>query len=264
MDSQIESFISRCGLCQIHQSKNVKEPLIAQDIPMLAFSKVGCDILELGGKYYTAKSSREIIKFWLEVFSRFGIPKTIICDNVPFNSYECKQFANTYNFEIITSSPNYPKGHGPNYPKGHGLAEKAVHICKNILKKSANEQQVLLSLLEYRNSKIKDLDFTPSQLLQNRRCRTKLPITDTLLKPKLNDGLEMQFQNKIENYRNHYNKTAKPKKEFKVLDKVLFWTDGRYKPAPLDLPKTAHHVNNGLGLLSNKLIQFQNEMSLGW
>lgn len=236
MDTHIENVISKCELCQLSHPKNTKEPCITQDIPMLAFNKVTCDILELHGKSYLVlidyfskwielillknKSSSEVIRAWLEIFSRFGFPKTIIADNVPFNSFECRQFASSCNIEIITSSPNYPKG--------HGLGEKAVHICKGMLNKSDNEQQILLSLLEYRNCKVKDLEFSPSQLLQNRRCRTKLPITDALLQPRLNPGLKLQFQNKTNNYKKQYDKNAKYRQHFNVLDRVIFRLNNKW------------------------------------
>lgn len=236
MDEHIENFVSRCEICQLNQPKVSKEPMVKPDMVCLPFNKVTCDILEYNSKYYLVlidfyskwielislkdKSSNEIINAWLQIFSRYGIPKTIISDNVPFASRECKKFASEFNFEIITSSPHYPKG--------HGLAEKAVHICKSILKKAKNNTDIYIGLLEYRNTHVKDLKFSPSQLLQNRICRTKLPINDSLLKPKLNAGVEKQFKKKVYNYSHYYNKTSKSRPEFIEGNRILFYKDNKW------------------------------------
>lgn len=50
-------------------------------------------------KLYNKTSCTDINKL-KELFSHFGIPKLIIADNVPFSSYEFKQFAKLWNFEI--------------------------------------------------------------------------------------------------------------------------------------------------------------------
>lgn len=47
---------------------------------------------------------------------------------MPYSSYKLQQFANDWGFKITTSSPYYPKS--------NGLAEKAVGIAKNLLKKT--------------------------------------------------------------------------------------------------------------------------------
>ena len=58
------------------------------------------------------------------IFSIHGIPVKLMSDNVAYNSLEFKNFARKWNFEIVTSSPYYPKS---------GLAEKGVGICKKML-----------------------------------------------------------------------------------------------------------------------------------
>ena len=43
------------------------------------------------------------------IFARHGIPEIVIADNVPFNSNAFKDFSNSWEFQLITSSPRYPK-----------------------------------------------------------------------------------------------------------------------------------------------------------
>lgn len=104
----------------------------------MPIAKIGCDLFEYKGKdyliiidYYSKwiefepmknKTSREVINKWTETFARFGIPGTVISDNVPFNSTECREFAEKWGFKIITSSPLYPKS--------NGLAERADKLLK--------------------------------------------------------------------------------------------------------------------------------------
>ena len=56
-----------------------------------------------------------------------GIPLFFMSDNMPFISFDLKKIANEWGFELITSSPLYPKS--------NGLAERTVGIAKNMLKK---------------------------------------------------------------------------------------------------------------------------------
>ena len=41
-----------------------------------------------------------------------GIPNQLISDNMPFNSQDFKDFAASYELEVITSSPGYPQSNG--------------------------------------------------------------------------------------------------------------------------------------------------------
>lgn len=101
------------------------------------------------------------------IFSEHGIPKQICSDNMPFNSYEFIQFSKDWDIECIYSSPRYPKS--------NGMAERAVQIAKNILKKSSNESEVFIALLEYRSTPVKGTGLAPCQVLMSRILRSKIP-----------------------------------------------------------------------------------------
>lgn len=116
MNEDIEYQVKRCPVCQKFRKNNVKEPLTPHDIPQLPFQKLACDILEYAKinylivcDYYSKwieikkinnKSSQEIINKLMEIFSTFGTPSEIIADNNPFNSFDCKKFADSWNFKI--------------------------------------------------------------------------------------------------------------------------------------------------------------------
>lgn len=196
ISTDIENYITKCQICNKYAKKNCKEPLLSYPVPERPWERVGTDIFSYGNYRYLVlydaysnwlelltikdKSSGEVIKQFKKVFSRYGCPDTVICDNIPFTSYAMKQFAHEWNFNIVSRSPNYPQS--------NGLAEKAVSIAKNIVKRCIEEnREIYPALMQYRNAPLKNMNATPAQLFLGRICKTKLPICDTLLKDKFDD-----------------------------------------------------------------------------
>lgn len=250
ISNDIEQVVSNCRICQDNAPRNQKEPLIPHEIPNEPFKKIACDILEHQAKNYLAvvdfysnwiemirlksKTAHEINIELLRIFSRFGYPHIIIADNVPFGSYECKEFAKQHDIKIINSSPRYPQS--------NGMAEKAVHICKSILKKSQSEEEVLRALLAYRTTPIKNMIYTPAQLVQSRNLRIDLPMHENKFKPKLCVDVEKHHENKQIKSKEFYDKSAKPRAEFKKNQNVLFrnnekWQEGKIT-AKHDTPRS--------------------------
>lgn len=128
MVAQIENYALACLICQKFSRSKVKGPLLSHEIPELPFNKVGVDIAEHAGNsylividYYSRwveicklkyKTSTCVIQKLKEIFSKYGIPKTMVRDNMPFGSIEFIKFAKEWQFEIMTSSPNFPKSNG--------------------------------------------------------------------------------------------------------------------------------------------------------
>ena len=89
------------------------------------WSKLGADIITYDGNDYLlivdyfskypevtclkSKTAKEIVQKLKNVFSRHGIPDVFMSDNMPFASMEMKQFASEWCFELVTSSPTYPR-----------------------------------------------------------------------------------------------------------------------------------------------------------
>lgn len=239
--TEIENMIAKCPVCEKYRNLNTKEPLIPHDIPDIPFNKVGCDILYFEGKDYLVlkdyfskwlelvplklKTTNSVIVELKKIFSVHGIPRQLIADNMPFNSFKFHEFAKQWNFEIITSSPHYPRS--------NGLAERAVQTCKSILKKCAEENKdFYLSLLEYRNTPISGLNVSPSQILFSRRCRTKVPIHSNLLKPVIsNKEMHEQVENSQSSYKCYYDRNTKLSKPLKEGDKVVTYKNKVWEPA---------------------------------
>lgn len=240
ISNEIEHIVTHCRICQENANKNQKEPLIPHEIPNEPFKKVACDILEHKGKNFLAvvdfysnwielvklkgKTAHEINIELLRIFSRFGYPHIIIADNVPFGSFECKEFAKKHDMKIITTSPRYAQA--------NGMAERAVQICKNILKKSVSEEEMLQTLLAYRTTPIKNMYYSPAQLIQSRNLRNDLPMHENKLRPKLCVNVEQQHKNKLIKTKTDYDKSAKQRPDFEQNQNVLFqhndkWQSGK-------------------------------------
>lgn len=228
LNVSIENLINSCEECNKFQRSNKKEPIIQHEIPLRSFEKVGCDILEFNGKnylvvmdyfskwisckYLSSKNSSTVISKFIEIFTEHGFPKTIIADNMPFNSFECRSFAQEWDINIVTSSPHYAQS--------NGLAEKAVGIVKNMMKKCIDFNRVLVAIYNYNNTPLADIDLSPSQLLNNRRMRTKIIMKDSLLKPKINHNLGEKFDRKQQKTKFYYNRNAYEREDFDLNQKV--------------------------------------------
>lgn len=231
-------MISTCLVCDRYRPQNVKEPLINHEIPSLPYEKIGVDICEYGkmnylvvGCYLTKwidivpineKSALEVIHKLKSIFSTHGIPKTMICDNVPFNSWKMKQFAKEWCFEIIPCSPRYPKA--------NGFAEKMVGIAKSILRK-AGVEKLDDALLEYRCTPISGINLSPSQMLFSRNLRTKLPIAQTELKPRIDNTFKKKLLSKQKQAKFYYDRHAQVRPDFCPGEKVMLRVGNLWEPA---------------------------------
>ena len=128
IDNEIENMIKECRICERNSPSNYKEKLIPHEVPDRRFQKVSNDICDFQGNSYLIlvdnmskwleikklanKSSKAVIEAWREIFATHGIPETIFGDNNPFNSYECKEYAESIGSKIETSSPEYARSNG--------------------------------------------------------------------------------------------------------------------------------------------------------
>jgi len=130
-----------------------------------------------------------------------------------------------WGIQLITSSLRYPKS--------NGFAERMVGIAKNIIKKcTLTNQDIHLSLLEYRNIPIAGSHVSPAQVLMNRQLRSKLPVFETVLQPKIQKGVREGLMRNQEKQALYYNRSVHERPDFKNNDPVLIrdggnWIKGR-------------------------------------
>ena len=234
MSKAIEAMVGSCRECQIHANK-VSEPLRPTETPDRPWQMLGTDLFQFRGQtyllvidYYSRypeiallgnydSSSGKLITHLKSIFSRHGIPVTLLSDNGPqYASQEFQRFAAEYGFTHVTSSPYYPRG--------NGAAERGVQTIKRMLMK---EKDPYLALLAYRTSPQLG-QYSPAELLMGRRLRTTVVTHPDDLVPKLPD--HDRFKSANDQYKcrmkaNHDdNSRVKPLPEVKPGDEV--WLRG--------------------------------------
>ena len=103
--------------------------MIAVDTPEYPWQRVEADLFELNRINYlvvvdyfshyfrvvklTSTALCAVIEAMKNIFSRYGIPETLIGDNDPqFSATEMKNFSHSFGFQHVTSSPYYPQSNG--------------------------------------------------------------------------------------------------------------------------------------------------------
>ncbi|XP_054283462.1 uncharacterized protein K02A2.6-like [Macrosteles quadrilineatus] len=222
MATDIESFVARCRICERFSRSNAKETLMPYPIPTRPWERIGCDIFSYGGNVYLVmmdaysnwlelvkmpcKSATSVISACKDIFSRFGPPDIMVADNVPYNSAQMREFAREWNFEIVTRSPGY--------------AQSKVQYDNKDLK---------MALLELRNMPVKHLGYSPAQLMFQRRCKTTIPVTEELLKPTLNDGVQDRLNTRQQLQKKYYDRSAKDLRVVRNNERVVFRNEGRWE-----------------------------------
>ncbi|KAL1446513.1 hypothetical protein WDU94_015619 [Cyamophila willieti] len=225
--SEIEQFVNKCEVCQKYKNNNQREPLMSLETPTQPWQRISSDVFKFGNHEYVtvidsyskwieivklnSKTSSSLINVFSSIFSRFGYPEILVADNMPYNSYEFKMFAQRIGMKIRTSSPLYPQS--------NGLAEKAVSISKNLLRKNTD---LNMALLHYRNTPIVTLGYSPAELLQSRKLRDNLPIVSSQLEPKDVEQTEVRekMMRNIENQAKYYNRGTRELPRLKPGDNV--------------------------------------------
>ena len=125
-------------------------------------------------------TSRNTINALNEIFSRFGVPKTVVSDNgTAFTGQEFKEFCDALGIQHITT-PAY-------HPRSNGLAERFVDTFKRALQKNkdmdTDEHTIQKFLAVYRitPNPNNDLNSSPAELMFARKIRS---IFDRLLPEK--------------------------------------------------------------------------------
>ena len=191
LNDQLEQLILNCQLClKYSKSKNKSTPQTAlgHEVPPVPWSKVATDIFHYESQPYLlivnytsrfpivrklkSMSAKNVAEHFKSIFSEYGWPDTIVSDNGP--CYAAELFTNLmkeYAVNHITSSRHYPQS--------NGLAEKFVHIMKNLFHKAKEEgADIEKYLMIYCNTPVASASKSPMQMLQQRSARSQLPMSN--------------------------------------------------------------------------------------
>lgn len=232
MCAEIEKAVQTCDTCQRHRASNRREPLRPHAVPDLPWQVVAADIFDFDQKQYLLvvdyyskyvevaqlgnMTTAAVVRHLKNIFARFGIPNKFMSDNGPqFSSSEFKEFTQRWEIDHVTSSPLYPRS--------NGLAERNVQTVKKLMTKARDEgTDWQLALLNFRNTPIRDEEYSPAQLLMSRRLNTRLPMTKDSLEPvHIKTGYVRQKRtDNIEKTKSYYDHGTRPLPTLKPGEKV--------------------------------------------
>lgn len=246
MTKQIEDVVSKCSTCLEYKNKQQKEPMMSTETPVLPWQSVSCDLFQFENEMYLAtidhysgyleiselkenQTAETVIERLKCIFATHGIPKVLYSDpGSQFTSIEFHDFASTWGFEIVNFSAKNPQA--------NGMAEKAVQIAKNLIKKTKKDNSDLqLALLDYRNTPRDTILGSPVQRCMSRRTKTRLPTCDMLLKPEIiqPEKVSNRLQECKTKNKGYYDRHAKPLSELRLGDTVRYRTNKTWTPAEL-------------------------------
>ena len=194
LSTQLKNIVQFCQKC-VEQRANHKEPFMQEDFPSRPWQKIGLDLFKCEKWYlimidYYSRfieihalkclTQKEVIGKCRETFARFGIPEVVRSDCGKQFESEFRKFAKEYEFQHITSSPKYQQS--------NGLAEAAVKIAKNLIKKCDDVHE---GLLAYRTTPLEN-GFSPAELMFSRKIRSMLPILPSKLESFKDHGKVVQ------------------------------------------------------------------------
>ena len=236
MSRDIEARIQNCSKCAEYSRKQQKEKMIPHPIPERPMQKIGVDIFTYGGNDYVCvvdyyskfpfirllkdKTAGTIVAHLKSIMGEQGIPEEVISDNMPFASAEFKKFAVQYKFTSTTSSPTYAQS--------NGQVERTIGTVKQILRKA---DDACLALLEYRNTPVKGMNYSPSQMLNSRRLKSKIPVATAALEPEVACDARVQLKQRQENMVQLYNQRAKNLRPLTETETVRVRENSKWKPA---------------------------------
>jgi hypothetical protein len=218
ISNEIKRAVSQCGVCQRHQAEAAKEPLKPHQTPTRPWQRVGIDIFTHMGHDYivsvdylsgyfeidrlASKRCKDVIYALRQQWARHGIPEQVISDNNPFNSAEFSEFAAKWEFQHITSSPNFAQS--------NGRAENAVKTAKRLMQKEVEAgTDPLLALLDWRNTPTESSNKAPVEIMFGRRTRTRLPMTDKQLRTAFAQQAQTALIKSKERQAAYYNRGAR-------------------------------------------------------
>ena len=183
MDDKIAKIVQSCNVCQNNRSKPAQKYL-EWPTPYKKWSRIHIDhfffedrtflvIVDAYTKYIecllvNSTSSQCTIDALREVFSRQGLPDTLVSDNATsFSSNEFKTFLKQNVIHQMFSPPYSPSS--------NGLGERAVRVMKDLLRKNkvgTIKTRLSSVLLYYRSTPHSITKMSPSASLNNRNLVT--------------------------------------------------------------------------------------------
>ena len=184
IDQDITDYVTSCKNCLAVRPLPPQNSTVEWPIPNAKWSRIHIDhfffeniiyfiAVDARSKYIECiivknVSSQETIEKLRYIFSRNGLPDTIVSDNASsFTSYEFKEFLSTNGISHMTPPPYCPYS--------NSMAERSVRTIKELLKKNSIgniHARLCNALLYYRNTPQSVTKISPAVALNGRNYLT--------------------------------------------------------------------------------------------
>ena len=238
---EIEQIVKSCAVCQEFENALPKCPMLGIEVPDQPWHTLGADLFYFNGKwnilltdyyskapfvrYVSSTGAHASIKAMKSIFAENGIPCKIVSDNGPhFSAYAFDAFAKHWGFELILSSPEYPRG--------HAFVERQVQTIKKCMRKcDAGGYDFDLAMLALRATPLDSHLPSPAELLNGRKLRTRVPTV--IHKPKDSSFIKKRLVEKQKIAAEIYDRTAVSKTDLNEGQNVRVYNKDRkaWEPA---------------------------------
>ncbi|XP_046373937.2 uncharacterized protein K02A2.6-like [Haliotis rufescens] len=189
LDADIETTVNSCDSCQEDRNCPSVAPLHPWEYPSQPWQRLHMDyagpftgsmfliVIDAYSKWIecapmSSSNAKATVNQLRRMFAAYGIPEIIVTDNATaFVGEEFATFMSRNGVEHVTTSPHHPAG--------NGLAERAVQIIKDGLKKTTGDTvatQLHRLLFSYRITPQSTTGVSPSMLFLGRRLRSRLDL----------------------------------------------------------------------------------------
>lgn len=203
-----------CEGCRLVQLPDPPEPMMRRQLPDRPWVDIAIDflgpmpsseyilvVIDYYSRYMELEimskiTAQETIKRLQRVFRIWGPPRTITLDNAKqFVSCEFQEFCKINGIHLNHTSPYWPQANGEVERQNRSLLKrlKIAHALYDDWKAELNSYLDL-----YNNTPHSVTGRSPSELLQNRKLRTKLPCVDDLQTiPPSSDLRDRDYERKL-------------------------------------------------------------------
>ena len=207
LNDDIEKTVRQCTECQLNQSTPAVAPLQPWQWPTRPWKRLHLDyagpvkgkmyliIVDAHSKWIEAvctpsATSAAVIEELRVLFAQFGLPDTVVTDNgTCFVSAEFKAYLTKNGIKQITSAPYHPAT--------NGMAERAVQIVKQGLKKITQgsiRTRLAKILKAYRITPHSTTGLSPAEMLLGRRPKSRLDLLTPLVAERIESRQQRQKQ----------------------------------------------------------------------
>ena len=202
INQEIEDCTRQCHHCQYYKRDPAKAPNHPWEQPKDPWERLHIDfagpfkgsmwliLVDALTKWpevvqMSSTSSERTIEVLRSLFSRYGVPRTIVSDNGT-------QFTSALFTQFCKGNGIHHKLSAPYHPSTNGEAERFVQTFKASIKANENDLQISLCqfLMKYRSSPHASTRKTPASMMFNREITTRLSLLFPTKESEVSKGPE--------------------------------------------------------------------------